>query len=102
MASYPYASDMPINLNGLAASGATWDNPNGALGLCDQITVWIQSEGKYQTFALYDGVWYYANNQTEFNAGTPMDTPVELGSGFWYNAVNPFTWEEPSPYNDNL
>ena len=99
-----YSFTMNIDLNEtLLANGATGDI---AASNADKIYVWDSQQQEYVIYALYDErpysgptvEWRYFNDFTR----SASNTTVNLGSGFWYEAINEFDWIETNKYYGNL
>jgi hypothetical protein len=56
---------------------------------CDRIILWNSSGQLYQAWAQWtDGVFYKANNLTEWNAGISGDPEIPVGKGFFISSGN--------------
>jgi len=56
---------------------------SGNLGLCDVVMMWSPSSLTYIAFAQYEGDFYLAKNQTQFNLGIASNPVVYAGEAFW-------------------
>jgi len=57
---------------------------NDALLLCDRVILWNSSTQTYQTWAQYtDGVFYKANNDTEWASSVAGNPEIPLGTAMW-------------------
>jgi len=64
---------------------------------CDRIFTY--ADGVYQAYAIYtDGVWYKANDATEWNQGVAATADIDLSKGFFYNAQTAMTWNQTNIY----
>jgi len=61
----------------------------------DRIYVWDTANQQYVTLGLKnDNQWHYATNW----AGSAADITVDVGEGFWYEALNTFVWVETKDF----
>jgi hypothetical protein len=91
---FPYSADESIQDTTFFADGAATD---ANLLNCDRIFTY--ADGVYQAYAIYsDGVWYKANDDTEWNAGIPATDDIDLSEGFFYSAQTNLTWNQTNIY----
>lgn len=94
--SYPFSCDIAlqdINTNGMSAAAN--------YGAATRIVVWEGSG--YQTYALFtDGIWYKANNATEWEDSVVATNTIKLGQSVWLISTNAFVWSETNKYLGNL
>ncbi len=101
---YPFSTDIDLN-DTLLSEYAAGDI---SAGNADIVYAWNVDLQTYKTYALYDERPYLGPSGTvewrDFNTfSLPAGSiPVNLGEGFWYNAVNGFTWVETNKYYNNL
>ena len=89
---YPFSSDVMLGDMAFTNSGTKSNLQGGA----DK--VYIYENGQYvQVFMKLNNLWYRTDNTS-----VPTNVTIKIGQGFWYQAKNPYTNEEPSPYVDNL
>ena len=93
-----FSSDIALQNTSFASNGAAADDNYGN---CDRIHVW---EGdRYQAYALWtDGVWYKANDGTQWAEGIAATNQLSLSQGFFYEAKVPMVWTASNPYSANL
>ncbi|MGA0334143.1 MAG: hypothetical protein ACO3NW_09335 [Kiritimatiellia bacterium] len=106
MISLPFTTKIDLNSAdaGFISSGATGSFFTAG---SDRIITWNSTTQGYVTYALYDnsalgGSIVEWRPESSFN--TPASGPIEIevGSGFWYKALNGFTWTPTNPYFNNL
>lgn len=103
LVSFPFSSAVDLNAAGLDAAGATGDIfPESA----DNVIAWDSSVQNYIGYALYDGNAYGDPTREwrpigDFYTSGPVIS-LDLGKGFWYQAIGGFTWIATNPYFNNL
>ncbi|MBN2163666.1 MAG: hypothetical protein JXR25_03525 [Pontiellaceae bacterium] len=101
---YPFSSDVDLNDTSLAgvATGSI------VAGLADRIYVWDVDAQTYRPYALYDDRFYLGPSGScewrDINMfNTPAEEiPVNMGQGFWYDAISGFSWVETNAYFSSL
>lgn len=102
--SYPFSQDIELNSISLK------DNASGStlFGDADRVYAWDAAGQTYNLYLLFDnGIvrqWRAIGDFFNTNpAFSPAPIQIELGDGFWYEAVSSgFTWIESNNYISNL
>jgi len=103
MIAFPFSATVDLNDTDLKNLGTGGYYASSS----DSILIWDTGINNYVGYALYDDTAYYTPGTVEWrptaNFYVPAgDIDIDLGKGFWYNAVSGFTWTEANPYIDNL
>ncbi len=94
----PLSGVVNLQDTGFFDSGAAADNN---LLNCDRVHTY--NAGTYQAYAIWtDGVWYKANDLTEWGLGIAATNDLNLNEGFFYEAQADMTWSETNSYINNL
>jgi len=100
---YPFSAKVNIQDAQFVESGATI-LPNALFPPSSADQIWI-FDAEADTYVGYylntDGQWYAVE---DYPGGSPVDVDLDLGQGFWYQAVSAFPgpWTTTNRYIDNL
>jgi hypothetical protein len=97
---YPFSSKIAVQDTSFKTLGNSIDPAILPPPLADNIWIWDNATGTYLCYFLAnDGKWYDSNQWPTLVEAT---FDLELGGGFWYQAVGSFTWVETNKYLNNL